>query len=618
MNKKLWIIAGIVLIGAIAAGYFLLPNRGDKNRAMIVEVTNEVDAHSQPDGEWETAVPDMLIFSGGQVSTKADASAKLALPEGTVTLSAETVFTVKESVTRDGVLATTLTLQQGRLWVNTTTDQPHEFRVESGSAVATVRDTRFSVRIDGGETLLSVAAGEARLTSQEESVTVAAGEQALAEPEKPPSPPMPMSDAERSLWATEGEMPEMAPPTPIPTPTPTPTLIKGTFADAVVDFDQGSPGWVDFADPSTALGAPDMDLEPPFSGFVNLGTGGHLTVAFADNVIVDEAGADIRIHGDPSSDEFILVEVSADGETYRSFGEVPEVADLDLSDVELSQVSFVRIVDDGSTEQTGESAGAEIDAVEGLHVVVAGRETAVISSVDVYCGLSGPAGELAARAPDTAFDVIVQTDDNVQVFVQTPAGEQLSIPQFGDLFGSERRFHLRVPGLPQAEGTYLFTAHNAAGAPIPGAAAADVYLGGNEPHPPTNVRAELVDAGVLIRWDPSPVIPGAFDPGSTSPVGFYQMNLSAEEGGSVYGWNYFDTLPETEHLIPYQPEDFTDGDRGQALRTLDDGTYTLSMDAFSTAPEGSNGHANECSAHDPAEAIEIIIEAGEIRLESGN
>ncbi|TEU14548.1 MAG: hypothetical protein E3J21_15510, partial [Anaerolineales bacterium] len=36
-------------------------------------------------------------------------------------------------------------------------------------------------------------------------------------------PPEPMSDEERALWATEGEIPELAPPTPTLRPTPTPT-----------------------------------------------------------------------------------------------------------------------------------------------------------------------------------------------------------------------------------------------------------------------------------------------------------------------------------------------------------------------------------------------------------
>jgi hypothetical protein len=41
---------------------------------------------------------------------------------------------------------------------------------------------------------------------------VAALQQTTAKPGRPPAPPEPMSDEERALWATEGEMPELAPP----------------------------------------------------------------------------------------------------------------------------------------------------------------------------------------------------------------------------------------------------------------------------------------------------------------------------------------------------------------------------------------------------------------------
>ncbi len=166
-----------------------------------------MDAHPRPRGDWEPAVVDMAIYGGGQVRTGAESSARLELLEGLVRLSADSIFTVKESVTRQGTLLTTLLLQEGRLWVHLTSDQPHEFTVETGNAVAAVRDTHFSVEVADGETLLSVAEGQAVLTAQEQSVTVVAGHQATVEPEQPPSPPEPMSKEERDLWVTEGEMP---------------------------------------------------------------------------------------------------------------------------------------------------------------------------------------------------------------------------------------------------------------------------------------------------------------------------------------------------------------------------------------------------------------------------
>ena len=223
MKKGYWIAGGLALVAVIIAARLLLPSGGQESMATVIETVNQVDAHPRPKDDWRPAVVDMLIYGGGQVRTGAASSARLELLEGMVRLSADSIFTLKESATRQGTLMTTVFLQEGRLWADLITDQPHEFSVETGSAVAAVRDTRFSVRVAAGETLLSVAQGQATLTAQEQSVTVAEGQQATVEAGQPPSPPEPMSDEERSLWATEGEMPELAPPTPTPVPPPAPT-----------------------------------------------------------------------------------------------------------------------------------------------------------------------------------------------------------------------------------------------------------------------------------------------------------------------------------------------------------------------------------------------------------
>jgi hypothetical protein len=212
MKRRLWIAGALLLVAAVAIALSLFVARGQTHTATVVEVINKVDAHPRPKDDWLPAVVDMVIYGGGQVRTGTESSARVELPEGVVRLSADSVFTVKESVTRRGTLVTTLFLQEGRLWAHLTTDQSHEFTVETGSAVAAVRDSHFSVRVADGETLVSVAEGEVELTAQAQSVTVAAEEQATVEQEQPPSPPEPLSTEERRMWATEGEMPELAPP----------------------------------------------------------------------------------------------------------------------------------------------------------------------------------------------------------------------------------------------------------------------------------------------------------------------------------------------------------------------------------------------------------------------
>ncbi|MFZ5916046.1 MAG: FecR family protein [Chloroflexota bacterium] len=212
MKQRLWIAGGLVLVVVVIIVILLFSLREQERTATVIEAVNEVDAHPRPKDNWLPAVVDMTIYGGGQVRAGTESSARLELLEGTVCLSADSIFTVKKSVTRRGTLLTTLFLEEGRLWVHLTSDWPHEFTVETGSAVATVRDTRFSVKVADGETLVSVAEGEVELTAQEQSVTVAAAEQATVEPGQPPSPPEPLSDEERRMWATEGEIPELAPP----------------------------------------------------------------------------------------------------------------------------------------------------------------------------------------------------------------------------------------------------------------------------------------------------------------------------------------------------------------------------------------------------------------------
>jgi hypothetical protein len=237
--------------------------------------------------------------------------------------------------------------------------------------------------------------------------------------------------------------------------------------------------------------------------------------------------------------------------------------------------------------------------------------------VDVYCALNGPAGDPASRHPQTKLETHIEGGDVTHVQVETPDGEVVVMPAYGDIYGQERRFLWEVQTLPQAGGSYTFTALDAAGAPLPGGVIRDVYLGGNEPDPPSHTRAEVVEAGLLVTWAPSPAISGAFDPGGTPPFGYYQITLFGEGGGMLYGWHHADRpLTEPSHLIPFRRQDFSPDDFGRVLEEMEDDVYYLSVTAFSVAPAGTAGRGHECSAHDPAEDIQLIIERGQVRVEA--
>ena len=135
-------------------------------------------------------------------------------------------------------------------------------------------------------------------------------------------------------------------------------------ADELVDFAPGPGASSSYADPQALLGPPDIVVSPCCEGIVQLGRSGSITVAFTDNSIVDKEGPDFQVFGEPVGDDFLKVEVSADGETWKAYPKVSESPDpLDLADVGLEQVMYVRLTD----VQPGTASGAEVDAVVALH-----------------------------------------------------------------------------------------------------------------------------------------------------------------------------------------------------------------------------------------------------------
>jgi hypothetical protein len=233
---------------------------------------------------------------------------------------------------------------------------------------------------------------------------------------------------------------------------------------------------------------------------------------------------------------------------------------------------------------------------------------------DVSATLTGPAGDPAARSPQTNFLVDVRGAGAAQVAVETPGGETIILQLHDDFFGWEQRFFGGFAGLPQAGGTYTCVALDASGAPIPEAVDSDVYLGGYEIDPPTDVRAELVESGILVTWAWPRVIPGAFDPTGSPRAGHYYVGIDREGLGSVYAWAGNPPV-EMSHLIPFRRQDFGPGDRGLPLEEMDDGVYSLFIQATSHAPEGTAGQILECSAHDPAQDVRFVIEGGQVRIE---
>ncbi len=143
---------------------------------------------------------------------------------------------------------------------------------------------------------------------------------------------------------------------------------------------------------NNALGAPNFSGsgEPLVNeGVVSLGRGGQIVLEFTDNLLTGsgDANPDLVVFEVGDSEE-VLVEVSADGNRYTAVGRASAASptiDIDAFGFRAnSRISFVRLTDvsnQGAT--TGNSVGADIDAVGALSSVAADRYNAGGTGVSV-------------------------------------------------------------------------------------------------------------------------------------------------------------------------------------------------------------------------------------------
>ncbi|GAB5403864.1 MAG: hypothetical protein Aurels2KO_20950 [Aureliella sp.] len=156
------------------------------------------------------------------------------------------------------------------------------------------------------------------------------------------------------------------------------------FADGVTNYNPTAGGGpapaAGLDDPTAAIGIPDFagTGEPGAGeGAVSLGRGGRMTVEFTNNFLTGsgDANPDLAIFEVGDSEE-VLVEVSADGNRFTTVGVASAnnpFLDIDAAGFNTnSRLAFVRLSDIGvQGSQTGDSVGADIDAVGALSSVSA-------------------------------------------------------------------------------------------------------------------------------------------------------------------------------------------------------------------------------------------------------
>ena len=247
-------------------------------------------------------------------------------------------------------------------------------------------------------------------------------------------------------------------------------------------------------------------------------------------------------------------------------------------------------------------------------------------AVDLYfraeaaCALNGPA---TSPPEQRNACVMLQAMTNVvvsSVRVELPDGRSVLLSAFTDVFtpGVDWtglfRFAACEPGMPIAGGEYIFTAFDAAGEPIPGVGSTDVWMGVDPPDPPTNVRAEVTEDGVLVGWDEVPTIPDSFEPTAQPQLGDYRLEIFAVETGElVYGAF---GMSASSHLVPQDRTSFIEGrDWGLSLGEMEDVTYYVRTRVASMAPPDSLGKGLEYFNTDPDQDIVFTLKDGEITIE---
>lgn len=134
-----------------------------------------------------------------------------------------------------------------------------------------------------------------------------------------------------------------------------------SFADEVVEYQTGDRAPREARRiPSVAIGVPDRGR-----GYVALGCGGHLTLRFADNALMDVPGPDLYVYEVGRLIEGTKLEISQDGDAWIEVGTIGGgTAEVDIGANTSAGLTFsyVRLTD-LRTSCDGGSPGADINAV---------------------------------------------------------------------------------------------------------------------------------------------------------------------------------------------------------------------------------------------------------------
>lgn len=144
-----------------------------------------------------------------------------------------------------------------------------------------------------------------------------------------------------------------------------------SFADKVIKYVPGNPAPMELnKNPKDAVGLPDFN-EQQVSGFVSLGIGGELVLAFTDNALVNIEGNDLYIFEVGKYIEDTYLYVSKNGKTWKNVGKIGggnALVDIGDSTLPGEIFTYIKLQDAKTSAKNGDRIwpGADIDAVAAI------------------------------------------------------------------------------------------------------------------------------------------------------------------------------------------------------------------------------------------------------------
>jgi hypothetical protein len=172
--------------------------------AVILSVTNSVQADPLAEGTWQDAKEKMDVHVDGRVKAASESTALVSVDEGLVRVAPNTMFIYR----RPDEDSLRLELEPGgQMWIKVDElEEGKTVEVETPNAVASVRGTRWSSRVlPDGTALFSTRVGTITVASAVGNpVDVGAGHQTTVAPGGEPTTPEYMSPEEQARWGMAG------------------------------------------------------------------------------------------------------------------------------------------------------------------------------------------------------------------------------------------------------------------------------------------------------------------------------------------------------------------------------------------------------------------------------